>query len=129
MTEAKRTEPKRCAGTRRDGTPCAAAVMGPGSLCYAHDPLRSVERDQARRKGGRNSATSARIDRLVPSTLRGMIGNLLNALDEVHRGDLDPRQASAMAALAGAVTRAYTTGVLESRIEALEQQQQEGQAA
>jgi BMFP domain-containing protein YqiC len=58
-----------------------------------------------------------------------MIGNLLNALDEVHRGDLDPRQASAMAALAGAVTRAYTTGVLESRIEALEQQQQEGQAA
>jgi hypothetical protein len=49
-----------------------------------------------------------------------MIGSLLDALDEVHRGDLDPKQASAMAALAGAITRAYSVGVLEDRVAALE---------
>jgi hypothetical protein len=49
-----------------------------------------------------------------------MIGSLLDALDEVHAGDLDPRQASAMASLAGAITKAYGVGVLEERLTALE---------
>ncbi len=122
MAEANRSEPKRCAGTRRDGTPCGAAVMGPGTLCYAHDPARATERDQARRKGGTNSATRHRLDRLVPATLRTMIADLLDAMGDVRAGTLDPRQASALAALGGVVTRAYSVGVLESRIEALEEQ-------
>jgi len=123
MTEAHRSAPKRCTGQRKDGTPCRAAVMGTGTLCYAHDPARATERDQARRKGGANSATRARLDRLVPATLRPMIGSLLDALDEVHAGELDPRQASAMASLAGAITKAYGVGVLEERLTALEQAQ------
>ncbi len=128
MGEARRSEPKRCAGTRRDGTPCAAAVMGPGALCYAHDPARATERDQARRKGGTNSATRARLDRLVPATLRPMIGSLLDALDEVHAGSLDPKQATAMASLAGAIVRAYSVGVLEERVLALEAQREGARA-
>jgi hypothetical protein len=123
MAEAHRSGPKRCAGQRKDGTPCGAAVMGAGTLCYAHDPARATERDQARRKGGTNSATRARLDRLVPATLRPMIGSLLDALDEVHAGTLDPRQASAMASLAGAITKAYGVGVLEERLTALEEAQ------
>jgi hypothetical protein len=101
--------------------------MGPGTLCYAHDPARSGERDQARRKGGTNSATRARLDRLLPATLRPMIGNLLDALDEVHAGTLDPKQATAMASLAGAITRAYGVGVLEERVQALEAQREGAQ--
>jgi hypothetical protein len=123
MAEASRSEAKRCAGARKDGTPCTATVMGAGTLCYAHNPARAVERDQARRKGGTNSASRARLDRLLPTTLRGMIADLLEAMSDVRAGTLDPRQASALAALGGVVTRAYTTGVLEARIEALEQQQ------
>jgi hypothetical protein len=84
MTEADRSDPKRCTGQRKDGTPCAAAVMGAGTLCYAHDPARATERDQARRKGGANSATRHRLARLVPATLRPMIGSLLDALREVR---------------------------------------------
>jgi hypothetical protein len=129
VTEAHRSEAKRCSGTRRDGTPCAATVMGAGTLCYAHDPARATERDQARRKGGTNSATRARLDRLVPATLRPMIGSLLDALDEVHAGTLDPRQASAMASLAGAITKAYGVGVLEERVQALEDQRAGAQTA
>ena len=126
MAEPQRSEAKRCAGTRKDGTPCAAAVMGTGDFCFAHDDTRATERDRARRRGGTNSATRYRLDRLVPATLRPMIGSLLAALDEVHAGTLDPKQASAMAALAGAITRAYQVGILEERVQALEEQRQEG---
>jgi len=103
--------------------------MGRGAWCYAHDPTRSAERDRARRKGGTNSATRARLDRLVPATLRPMIGSLLDALDEVHAGTLDPKQATAMAALAGAITKAYALGVLEERVQALEATQGGGRPA
>ncbi len=122
MAEAHRSEPKRCAGTRKDGAPCTATVMGNAAFCYAHDATRATERDRARRKGGTNSATRARLDRLVPATLRTMIADLLDAMGDVRAGTLDPRQASALAALGGVVTRAYSVGVLESRIEALEEQ-------
>ena len=39
-------------------------------------------------------------------------------------GSLDPRQASAMASVAGAITRVYQAGTLEERLQALEQAQQ-----
>jgi len=106
-----------------------AAVMGPGDYCYAHDDTRATERDRARRKGGTNSATRHRVDRLVPATLRPMIAALLEALDEVHRGDLDPKQASAMASLASAITRAYGVGILEERVQALKGQQEGSRTA
>lgn len=111
---------KRCRGTRKDGTRCTAPVMGAGSFCFAHDATKAAERDEARRKGGANSATRQRLDRLVPATLRPMIADLITAMGEVHAGTLDPKQATAMAALAGAVTRAYGVGVLEERIATLE---------
>lgn len=124
MDEAPRSIPKQCAGTRKDGTRCTARVMGRGAYCFAHDPARATQRDEARRKGGAGRATRARLDRLVPATLRPMIRDLLVALGEVHAGTLDPKRASAMAALAGAITRAYGVGVLEERVQALERIQE-----
>jgi hypothetical protein len=130
MTNAGHSNPKHppCRGTRRDGTPCKAAGMLDG-WCFAHHPDREEERRASREKGGRGKATSARIARLVPATLRPVIGTLVGALDEVHAGTLDPRQANAMAALAGAIVRAYSVGVLEQRIEALEAAQGGGRVA
>ena len=48
------------------------------------------------------------------------MGTLLAALDEVHDGTLTPAQASAMAAVAGAVVKVYQVAELEQRVEALE---------
>ena len=45
---------------------------------------------------------------------------LEDALGEVHRGELDPRAASAMASLAGALVRAITADKLEERLRTLE---------
>ncbi len=128
--EASRSKSKQaqCAGTRKDGMRCTARVMGAGEHCFAHDPAKAAQRDQARRKGGAGRAIRHRLDHLVPATLRPMIGDLLDALGEVHAGTLDPKRASAMAALAGAITRAYGVGILEERLQALEAAQaaQEG---
>lgn len=105
---------------RKDGTRCTAPVMGAGAFCFAHDPALAEERAAARRKGGANSATRQRLDRLVPATLRPLIADLITAMGEVHDGSLDPRQATAMAALAGTVARLYGVAVLEERVQALE---------
>lgn len=74
----------------------------------------------ARQAGGKAKATSARLSRLMPATLRPVLQTLLAALDETHGGDLEPPAANAMAALASAIVRVYGAGQLEERLEALE---------
>ena len=116
-----------CRAVRRDGQRCRSTIVLASGFCSMHDPERRAEVAAARERGGRNKARTARLDRLVPATLRPMIATLLGALDEVHAGDLDPKAATAMAALAGAVTRAYGVGVLEERVSQLEAAQEGAQ--
>lgn len=113
-----------CRATRRDGQRCRSAIVLASGFCPMHDPERRAAVAAARARGGRNKARPARLDRLVPATLRPMIATLLGALDEVHTGTLDPKAATAMAALAGAITRAYSVGVLEERVGQLEAAQE-----
>jgi hypothetical protein len=61
-----------------------------------------------------------RVQRLVPASLKPTIATLFEAMEEVHAGSLEPKQGQAMAALAGAIARLYSVGVLEERIAALE---------
>ena len=112
----------RCRGGRRDGSPCQAPphALNAGGWCWAHSPENAEARRAARAKGGQNRATAKRVDKLVPATLRPVVRTLLAALDEVHDGRLTPAQASAMAAVAGAVVRVYQVTELEQRVEALE---------
>ncbi len=110
-----------CSATRRDGSPCQGPVLDDAGLCWAHSPAVAAKRAEKRRLGGANRATNKRLDRLMPASLKPAIALLYQALEEVHRGDLDARNAGAMAALAGAIARLYQTGVLEDRVSALEQ--------
>ena len=117
-----------CQATRKDAQPCTVRAITGSAWCFAHDPARAADRDEARCKGGRGKGRSERLGKLVPASVRPSLSLLFTALDEVHRGDLDPRAAGAMAALAGAITRLYQTGVLEERLAALEQAQAQAQA-
>lgn len=54
-----------CSATRRDGQPCRAVATHSG-LCIAHDPSLAEKRQEARRRGGVNSARIARLGKLVP---------------------------------------------------------------
>lgn len=111
-----------CQAVRKDGQPCGAVAQGDG-YCFAHSPALHEVRQRGSAAGGRNKSAAARVEKLLPATLKGLVGTLVTALDEVHAGTLEPRQASAMASLAGAIGRLYEVGVLEQRLEALEEHQ------
>jgi len=91
---------QRCTSTRRDGAPCTAQA-GASGYCIGHDS----GAQEARRKGGRATSRAERAGKLPPARLQPMVSLLEDALGEVHRGELDPRAASAMASLAGALVR------------------------
>ncbi len=118
---ANTTDRQRCAATRKDGRPCTAWA-GLNGLCVGHRP----EAQEARRKGGRASSRAARLHNLVPPRLVGVYDALEAALGEVHGGDLDPRVATAMASLAGAMVRVLTAGELEERVRGLEESGEQG---
>jgi hypothetical protein len=61
-----------------------------------------------------------RVSKLLPVSLKPTLAALFTALDEVHTGNLEPQRATAMAALAGAIARLYTTASLEERLERIE---------
>ena len=65
--------------------------------------------------------------KLAPVALRPVFARLRDALGEVHQGELDPRVATAMASLAGAMVRVLTAGQLEERVRALEEEDKRGQ--
>jgi len=113
---ANTTVRQRCSSIRKDGQPCRAWANTSG-FCVGHSPGSA----EARRRGGYNSSKRARADKLLPLRLKPILESLEAALVEVHSGVLDHRKASAMAALAGAITKVYESGLLEERLTALEE--------
>lgn len=109
---------KRCPAVRRDGNACTA-VAGPSGICVGHRP----GAEKARRKGGAGTSRAARAGKLMPARLRPVADALEAAIGEVHRGELDPRKAQAMASLAGALVKVITSGEMEERLRALEASQ------
>ena len=108
-----------CPGTRRDGSSCRATPQLTG-WCFRHDPDREADRREASAKGGKNKSNVVRVRQLVPDRLIGTFDMLEKALGEVHDGSLDPKAASAMAGLAGAMVRVLSAGELEERLRKLE---------
>ncbi len=106
---------QRCTEIRKDGTPCTAFAVRDG-LCVGHLP----ESKEARRKGGLSSSKQARLAKLVPARLQPIFHLLEKAMTEVHDGKLDPKQAQAMASLAGAMVRVLTAGEMETRLRDVE---------
>jgi hypothetical protein len=52
----------RCAGAKRDGTPCERIVGAPQRYCYAHDPARAEARKRNASKGGRSKPNREILD-------------------------------------------------------------------
>jgi len=118
------TSPAICRATRADGQPCTVRALADG-YCFAHSPSTAAKRRAAYATGGRNKSTPTRLGKLMPASLKPVLQKLMDGLDEVHDGTLDPRQASAMASLASAIGRLYEVAELEQRLERLEGQQHE----
>lgn len=109
-----------CQSRRKDGQPCRAPATINGR-CIGHAPGLEAQRTAARRKGGQNKANRARLSKLMPPRLVSVYEELEEALHQVHCGELDPRQATAMATIASAMVRVLTAGEIEERLRRLEQ--------
>ncbi len=113
--------PATCSATRRDGEPCRTPVVSGSQWCFGHHPDLAEQRTQARRRGGQNRSNAQRVAKLLPQRLTPVFQRLEQALEETHDGTLDPKVATALAALARAMATILTAGELEARVRELEQ--------
>ena len=122
MTEASGTKTKHpCGAPRADGQACTAPGLMPDHRCFAHSArATAADRARARRRGGQERGTSARLSRLMPRRLQPVYAQLETALSDVLAGELDPKQATAAAAVARAMVSVLTAGELEERVRKLE---------
>ena len=106
----RQTDRTRCSAITKRGQRCQGTPRPSSNYCFAHDPSLAAKRKTARVKGGKNSSRVARLEKLMPSRLRPVFDRLERAMREVHDGSLDPRQATAIASLAGAMVKVFQAG-------------------
>src|SRR5918994_3232969 len=88
----------RCAGLRRDGTPCAATVVGEQTYCWHHDPANK----QARKTIASNAARS----KTKPPRIVQIQGDIQDTIEQVKRGKLPTNKAAVMLTGYGVLIRA-----------------------
>jgi hypothetical protein len=104
------------------------ARAGVSGYCFYHDPAFAEKRAQGRRLGGYASSNMARFQKKAPQELRDVLDQLMQALEETYGGQLEPRVATAMATLCGAIVRVYELGELAVRVQALEERDESDEA-
>ena len=88
----------RCAGTKRDNSPCTATVEPPQEYCWWHDPANAEKRRRAASKAGKAKPSRE---------LAGIKQRLSNLADGVLAGEVD----RAVAAVASQVLNVYLRAV------------------
>jgi hypothetical protein len=88
----------RCAGTKRDGSPCTATVEPPHRFCWWHDPANADKRRRAASKAGKSKPSRE---------LAGIKQRLSDLAEDVLAGEVD----RAVAAVASQVLNVYLRAV------------------
>jgi hypothetical protein len=88
----------RCAGTKRDSSPCTATVEPPHRFCWWHDPANADKRRKAASKAGKSKPSRE---------LAGIKQRLSDLADDVLEG----RQERAVAAVASQVLNVFLRAV------------------
>lgn len=114
-----------CQGIRANGQPCRSTAVDAEGYCFAHSPRNSpAERKAARARGGANRSTAARAAKALPADLAGVSALILRSLAAVETEMMEPKTATAIAALASCYVRIHEAGEQEARIVTLEEQVQ-----
>ncbi len=120
---------KQCKAKKRSGDRCPNPASESG-YCFTHDPDRTAQRAAARKLGGFNRRTAARVSGDEPIKIESMadVLKLINAvIADTWQQDNGAARSRALLACADVAIKALTMTDLEARIAALEAQQ-EGKA-
>jgi hypothetical protein len=114
---------RQCSHKKPDGNNCKANATARSGLCFFHDPGRAAERREAQRVGGlRNKAVSLSTD--TPDCNLKNAGDVIALLgatiNQVRRGQVDPRIANTIGYLSATLLKAQELGNIEQRVSALE---------
>jgi len=119
MNTIKRT----CQAETKAGTTCRAAALPESDFCFFHDPEHEADRREAHSAGGRQ----ARV-RTLPADAptvkvengKDVVALVSETINQVRRGQVDPRVANAVGYLANVLLKAVEQGDVERRLAELE---------
>jgi len=117
--------PKQCRHIKPDRSRCRANVLHGSHYCFFHDPLSARARAAARKAGGLERSRRAAVlpdgtpDRPLASAA-DVTGLLAETINQVRRGEIDPRISNAVGYLAGILLKAKERDDLEQRLARLE---------
>ena len=114
---------KSCTATKDDGTACGAAALPGSRFCFFHDPAKAAARRKAQSAGGlaNKMATLPTNAPDVKVEDGADVVKLLGAtINQVRRGEIDPRVGNSVGYLANIVLAATGQRELETRIAELE---------
>jgi hypothetical protein len=121
--EIMKDEKRPCKSMTKDGAPCQTPALAGSDFCFFHDPDKAEERFEARRAGGRQNRMKtlpAEMPDVNVESCQDVVRLISETINQVRKGDIDPRVANAIGYLANVLIRAVDQGELEKRIEDLE---------
>ncbi len=114
----------QCMATKPDGLRCKATALPGLDCCLFHDPSRATERRAAQSLGGQHNRMKT-LDAGTPNVnitnAADVVALLAETINQVRKGDIDPRVANTIAYLADVSVRTIRVSEDEARIRKLEQ--------
>jgi hypothetical protein len=121
--EKQRTNKTLCKAKKQNGTDCQAVPLPGSKYCFFHDPAKAEKRREAQSLGGRHNHMRT-LDTDAPDmkieTCHDTIPLLSETINQVRKGQIDPRVANAIGYLANVVIKAVEQSDIEKRIEEIE---------
>ena len=112
-----------CQVKKPDGSDCQAAALPDSDFCFFHDPDLADERHKANAAGGRQNrmkTLSADAPDVKVESCQDVVRLISETINQVRRGQLDPRVANAIGYLANVLIKAAEQGDMEKRLADLE---------
>lgn len=113
----------KCVQIKKAGSRCNARRMENSEFCFFHDPARAKERTLAQRAGGSRNRAVALPSNIPDAPLadtRDVARLVADTINQVRRGEIDPKVANAVGYLAGILVKTLECSDLEARLEVLE---------
>ena len=118
-----KTNKPQCQAKKPDGSDCRAAALPSSAYCFFHDPTQADKRRVAQASGGSQNRIKT-LDAAAPDVkvenCREVVVLLSETINQVRKGQLDPRIANAVGYLSAVLIKAAEQGNLEGRITDLE---------